>query len=367
MLLGLAFCLRASAQQPSTADAVQQALKDGDSAFAHGSYDIAHQSFLRASQAAESSPDNSPIRYEILKRLTATSVALGQFSQARAYLQSAVKWRESTVGPKDPKILDDLLLSISLDLRTKDFDQALATAQRVQAMHIAAYTADSLPVADDLLRIGEIHLAEGKSQEAVHSLYAAYQLRMKLAGSLDPGLLPILDTLNEAFRKTAGGYGTGTESLYRQALQIRETIYGEDSPEIISALEMLADTYVAGGEYNAAEPLYKRVVSLWEKLVGPDHPMVAVKLDKLADFYFKEGKPQEAKETLARSVEIRARFLALGLAQQAADSMTEGHREQAQVLCNRALVALGPEDSANEDLIKQIRKTLTDIQKPAEK
>ncbi|MFZ0589513.1 MAG: tetratricopeptide repeat protein [Bryobacteraceae bacterium] len=173
-------------------------MKDGDSAFAHGDYGVARQSFQKAWQIAQGLPANAPIRYDILKRLAATSVASGQFAEAERYLESAVEWRESNLGPKDPKILDDLLLSINLELRTKDFNQALATAQRVQAMHTAVYTADSLPVADDFLRIGQIYRAEGKLQEAIHALITAYNLRMKLAGPLDPGLLPILDGFNEA-------------------------------------------------------------------------------------------------------------------------------------------------------------------------
>ncbi|MFZ0589512.1 MAG: tetratricopeptide repeat protein [Bryobacteraceae bacterium] len=110
--------------------------------------------------------------------------------------------------------------------------------------------------------------------------------------------------------------GIGSESFYRQALMIRETIYGEDSTELISTLEWLADTYGSGGEFDHAEPVYERMLSLWEKLAGKDNPMVAVKLDKLAAFYSKEGKPEKAREALERSVAIRARFLAVGLAHQ---------------------------------------------------
>ena len=360
-------CWWARAQQSAGADPVQRRVKDGDAAFGHGDYEIARRSFENAWQVAQRLPADAPVRYEILKRLTATTAASGQFAEAKRYLQQAVEWRESTVGPNDPKILEDLLLSINLDLRTKDFDRALATAERVRAMHIAAYTADSLPVADDFLRVGQIYLAERKVQEAARALSTADGLRTKFAGSLDPGLLPILDGLNEAFRAIAGGGGTGAEAIYRQALTIRETLYGEDSTQLISTLEGLADTYAAGGEYIAAEPVYERLLSLWESLVGKDHPMVAITLDKLVVFYAKEGKPDKAREALARSVAIRARFLAVGLSHEASDKIAQGRRDQAMTLYNRALAALGPPGPSNEDLIAQIRKSLIDIQKPTAK
>jgi tetratricopeptide (TPR) repeat protein len=186
---------------------VQLLLKEGDRAFAQGDYGVARQSFEKAQQIAQQLPADSPIRYEILKRLTSTSAASGQFAAAERYLQQAVKWRESTIGPNDPKLADDLLLSVTLDMRTEEFDQALATAQRVQAMHVEAYTSESIPVADDLVRTGRIYLAEKKPNEAVHSLVAAIGIRTKLVGSLDPGLLPALDELNVAFRAIASGGG----------------------------------------------------------------------------------------------------------------------------------------------------------------
>jgi tetratricopeptide (TPR) repeat protein len=364
-LLYADLCCPANAQQPAPAGQIQQQVKTGDAAFSHGDYALARQSFEKAWQLAQRLPPKVHVRYQILKRLTATSVASGQFAGAQRYLLRAIEWRESNLGPKNPKIIDDLLLSINLDLRTKDFDSALATAQRIQAMHTTAYTADSLPVADDLLRIGQIHMAEGKSQEALHVLSEANNLGMKLAGPLDPGLLPVLDQSGAAIRAIEGGPGTGAESLYRQALMIRETLYGEDSTELISTLEWLADAYNAGGEYDRAEPLYERMLSLWERLVGKDHPMVALKLDKLAAFYSKVGKPEKAREALERSSIIRARFLAVGLAHQAEGAASDGHRDEARALYTRALVALGPPSAVNEDLVAPIQKALADIQKPA--
>ena len=357
VLLFTGFYWSARAQEAT----VQPLLKQGDSAFAQGDYETARQSFEQAWRIAQQSSADAAIRYEVLKRLTSNSAASGQFSDARRYLQQAVEWAESNVGPNDQKLEADLLLSVTLDMRTKDFDRALATAQRVRAMHVATYTSESIPVAEDLLRIGQIYLAEKKPREAVRSLAEAAGLRTKLVGSLDPGLLPILDRLNEGF-VAIGGLG-GNEAVLRQALVIRETLYGANSSEIISTLEGLADACSAGGEYVAAEILYKRLLSLWESVVGKDHPMVAITLDKLVVFYAKEGEPEKAREALAQSVAIRARFLAVGLSHQAADEIDAKNLEQAEALYNRALTALGPSGPANEELIAQMKKALADIQK----
>jgi tetratricopeptide (TPR) repeat protein len=337
-------------------------LKEGDAAFAQGDYDAARRSFEKALQMARQLPPDSAVRYDILKRLTSTSAASGQFADAQRYLQQAVNLQQAINGPSDPNLTDDLLLSVNLDMRTKEFDHALATAQRVQAMHVAAYTSESLPVADDLLRIGEIYLAQGKPIEAMLPLQAAQATRTRLRGSLDPGLLPVLDRLNEASRSIAGPGGAllghADEATYRQALLIRETLYGENSSELISTIEGLADLYSAEGVLAAAEPVYLRLLALWESGVGKDHPMVAVTLDKLVVFYVKEREPEKAREALARSVAIRAHFLAVGLSLQAADAISENRREQAKALYNRALAALGPPGPANEEMIAEIKGAL---------
>jgi hypothetical protein len=88
--------------------------------------------------------------------------------------------------------------------------------------------------------------------------------------------------------------------------------------------------------------------------------MVAVMLDKLVVFYDKQGQTEKAQQALARSVDIRARFLAVGLSHQAAEEIAQEHRDEAIVHYNRALAALGS-GPANEDLISQIRKADEDL------
>jgi tetratricopeptide (TPR) repeat protein len=350
-------CGLAKAQEAGAASPVQTALREGDSAFGRGAYEGARRVFEKALEAAT----DDPLRYEILKRLTSASAASGQFEEAGHYLQRAMELRESGAGPNDAKLEGDLLLSVNLDLRTKDFDRALATAERVEGMHTSTYGAGSIPVADDLLRIGQIYLAEKKPHEALRALNTAAGVRTKLVGPLDPGLLPVLDRINEAFVAISGGGGSGSEGVLRQALAIRETTYGTDSSELISTIEGLANAYTAGGMYVAAEPLYERLLALWEGMVGKDHPMVAVTLDKMVVFYAKIGEPKKAREALARSVGIRARFLAVGLSHQATDEISENHQEQAKALYQRALAALGPGNPDNDELVGELRKTLDDL------
>jgi tetratricopeptide (TPR) repeat protein len=349
LLLAVLLVLLCGVAQAQPKDPVTQ----GDLAFSKGDYDGARESFEKA--LANAAPD-SPASYDLLKRLTSATVAAGKFADAQGYLQRALRVKES---------IEDLALSVNLDVRLKAYDRAIQKAQRIQALHTAANGAQSLAAADDLVRIGQIYVAEGDPAKAIPPLYQAREIRMKLAGALDPGLLPILDLFNEASNKMPNGgmHGRINEEFYRQALAIRESLYGPNSSELISTVESLADLYA--GEYmlTAAEPLYQRLLTLWETAAGADHPMVAVTLDKLVVFYVKKGEPEMARDALARSVAIRARFLADGLSIQAADAISENHPDEARALYNRALVALGPPEAGNRESIETIRKAIEKIGK----
>jgi tetratricopeptide (TPR) repeat protein len=357
----LALLLRAvvAAQGLGPADdtAIRSLLKDGDAAYRKGDFETSRQSFEKALDKTKATARNSPLRYDALKRLSSARAAAGEFADAERYLEQAIAWRESVLGPTDPKLADDLSISVNLLLGLKNFDRALEILSRVQTLHVTAFGAESIPVADDFLRTAQIYLAQKKPKDALRPLSRARELRMNIAGPLDPGLLPVLDRLSDTLNSVAGA-SEATESCYRQALLIREALYGKDSPELISTVEALANTYAVQAEYVAAEPLYFRLLSLWEGMVGKDHPMIAVTLDKLVVFYAKQARTKEAREALARSVSIRARFLAVGLSHQAADAASDARGAEARALYQRAAAALDRSDPANRDLLDQLQQAI---------
>lgn len=344
-VLLIVLCSVGQAQQPNL-------IADGDVAFSRGDYDGARRFFEKALTGL---PPDSAASYDLLKRLTSTSAAAGKFGDAQRYLQKALQVNDST-----HESAEDLALSVNLDMRLKAYDRALTTAQRIQVLHTATYGDEGVPAADDLFRIAQIYVAESAPAKALDPLYRAREMRMRLGGALDPGLLPILDLFNEASGKMPNGgmHGRINEEFYRQALAIRESLYGPNSSELIPTVEALADLYTGEAMLAAAEPLYQRLLALWEIAAGADHPMVAVTLDKLVVFYVKKGEPAMARAALARSVAIRARFLADGLSIQAADATSENHPAEARALYNRALVALGPRAPGNRESIDAIRQAL---------
>src|ERR1035437_10024610 len=137
----LTVCLAACVvAQEEVAPTLPQLTKDGDGCYLKGNYEAARLAFTRAWDLVQETPKDNPVRYDILKRLTSVRAAAGEFADADNWLQQAITWRENTLGWKDPKIADDLLISVGLCRGMKDFDRALAILRRVQSLHVEAYT-----------------------------------------------------------------------------------------------------------------------------------------------------------------------------------------------------------------------------------
>lgn len=351
--------------QEAIGPTIPQLTKDGDALYLKGDYEGAQQMFLRAWELAQQTPKDDKVRYDVLKRLTSVRAAAGEFADADAWLQQAITWRENSLGQRDPKIADDLLISVGLCRGLKEFDRALVILRRIQGFHVEAYTFDSPQVADDFTRMGSVYAEQKKVENAIGSINAAVAIRTKLGGPLDASLIGDLDRLGE-FYTLMRAYDSA-ETAFRHVLVIRETLYGKIHPDLISCVDGLAYALFGQQKYDDADPVYQRLIELWEKSVGKDHAMVAVALDKVASFYSAQKKYPEVRAALERSTAIRARFLAMGISQQATQAFTEEQMDQVKTFYRRGLAVLDPPNPINDDLHEQFEAMLKAVEAPLPK
>jgi tetratricopeptide (TPR) repeat protein/transcriptional regulator with XRE-family HTH domain len=99
------------------------------------------------------------------------------------------------------------------------------------------------------------------------------------------------------------------ESIYRQALEVREQVFGPQHPDVASSLSNLASLYWDQTRYALAEPLILRSLSICEQSLGPDHPEVADKLNALALLYKAQNRYTQAIPLFQRALAIRERVL----------------------------------------------------------
>ena len=336
------------AQDDKPAPTIAELQTAAQTSYLHGDYEAAHQSLLTAWDLAQQLPREDPVRYDVLKRLANVRAAVGEFADADNFLQLAISWREQNLPPNDPKIVDDVLISVGYARGLKDFDRALAIMSRVLRLHTGANRAagaapleamNSITVADDFSRIAQIQAEMKKPEDAVGSLQTALAIRTKLLGPLDGSLVYDLDRLG-GLQVTLRTYDQAEET-YRHALVIRETLYGKTNADLIATVAGLGYALFGQKKYDEAEPVYQRLLALWIASVGAEtHPMVAMALDKIAIFYATQKKWDQAREATTRANAIRAYLLADGLSGEASQRIDEGKLAEAIPIYQRALKVL---------------------------
>ena len=343
-------------------------LNDARASYMHGDYPAARAALDQAWKLAQAQlPEDSPVRYDVLKRLALANAATGGFNDADMYLQLAIWWREKVNGPADPKIADDLTQEASYCRAMKDFDRGLALLQRAMEMHrAAAGGADTVDIADDYSRMAEIDTDRHRPEEAVSALNMAIAIHGRLTGPLDPSVVPDLDRLGPVYI-SLGEYANA-EWIFRQALLIRESIYGNKNPDLIATVDGLAYALFGEKKYDEADPLYQRLLGLWVDSVGEKHAMVAMALDKIAVFYTAQKKYADAKDASDRANAIRAYGLAQGLANEA-DQVLPTNPDAARDLFRRALSVLDSPNPIYDELRAKLAAKLETMKprKPAAK
>jgi tetratricopeptide (TPR) repeat protein len=363
-----AACLMAQDQTTPPPPAIPDLIKTGQASYMKSDYEAARQSFQQAWEIARMGPMDDPVRYDILKRLVSARAAAGEFADADDFLQLAISWREQNLGMNDPKIVDDVLLSVSFARAVKDFVKALGVMNRVMSMHFRkAAGADSIEVADDFSRIAQIHAEMGKMEDAINWLNSALDLRTKILGPLDPSLVYDLDRLG-GLQIASRAYAKAEET-YRHALVIRETLYGKKHADLIATVDGLAYALFGQKKFDDAEPLYLRLLDLWKaSVLSETHPMVAMAYDKLAIFYGAQKKWDQAEEATTHANAIRAFLLADGLSGAASQRIDESKLAEALPIYERAIKILDPPnpvyDSERADLENMASELKKVVKKP---
>jgi tetratricopeptide (TPR) repeat protein len=331
-------------------------MTSGDAAQVRGDYEAARQAFDQAWEAVIRTPPENPLRYDVLKRIIALRAAQGELAQAAEYLQMAIAWRELTLGPTDPKLVEDWLQSASIARAMKEYDRAEAILNRVFTTHVRLVGMESREAADDLSRMAQISLDRKQPENAISSFRAAIEIRRKLSGPLHSSLVPDLDRLGEVL--IAQRDYPGAEVTYRHAVAIREALYGRENADLITSVDGLAYALFGQQKWEPAEAAYKRLLELWRKSVGEEHPMMAFAMEKMAVFYASWKKFDESAEAAAKGNFVRAHFLGLGLSGAATEQLAEGNQERAQALYDRALAVIDPADEKLKMQIGVMRKSL---------
>jgi CHAT domain-containing protein len=158
------------------------------------------------------------------------------------------------------------------------------------------------------LRTESARLADaGKYKEALPLAEQTLELRERLYGAESPWLVHNINNL-ASLNLRIGDY-TKAEALYQRGLIIAEKGMGAEHPQVARFLTNLADTYSRRGNDAGAVPLYQRALSVLEKNFGPDHPQIVHPLHQLGRAYRNMGDFVRAEPLFQRSLMVSKKAL----------------------------------------------------------
>ncbi|HEY4312387.1 MAG TPA: tetratricopeptide repeat protein [Pirellulales bacterium] len=142
----------------------------------------------------------------------------------------------------------------------------------------------------------------GNADEALASIVSARSLATQVWGADTYGVANLLD--QEAHWRQAKGDAPTAETLFRQALKIREQVFTRLHPETISTASSLGRLLLATQHRDEAGTLLKQCVDDAAKVWGEEHPDYGGHLNNLALLYLDSGDHKQAATLFARTAEI---------------------------------------------------------------
>jgi tetratricopeptide (TPR) repeat protein len=149
--------------------------------------------------------------------------------------------------------------------------------------------------------------SRGRYDEAEPLYKEALELRRKLFGEEHNAVAQSINNLAALYH--AQGRYDEAEPLFEQTLELRKRLPGQERSELARSLNNLAELYRTQGRYEEAEPLYEQALHLWKKLHGEEHPDVALAMNNLALLYHSQKRYEDAKPLFEQTLELWKREL----------------------------------------------------------
>jgi len=155
--------------------------------------------------------------------------------------------------------------------------------------------------------LGVLAKDTGRYQQAQACYSDALDILESLVGQDSPDLANLHHNL--AGLNHARGDFSDAERFARRALELRRGSPAPDLAEIAADTCVLGAILAASGRHDEAEPLLRDALQIWTARFGPDHYEVAVSLHHLAVVHSARGDRRSAETSLLAALQIKTRLL----------------------------------------------------------
>ncbi len=264
------------------------------------------------------------IRYVLFKqlrrfRLAATIAAGFVLVVTVGFITSLTLWRQAEyaqlnegrqrkVAEAVNTFLQEMLSSANPD-KLLGPDVTVRTALDAAANRVDQGSLRNEPETEAAVRstIGSTYCALGLYEPAEAQLRNALEIRERLFGKEEVEVARALEDL--AWLMVQKRDFATAESLLRRALLIRERMLGEDHPDVAATLASVAWTLQWQGDFRTAESLLRQALTSLRRHLGNDHVNVARSLNYLGTVLLNRDEYDEAERLFREALAIRRRLL----------------------------------------------------------
>ncbi|MEM8564546.1 MAG: tetratricopeptide repeat protein, partial [Pseudomonadota bacterium] len=270
-----------------------------------------------------------------------------EFDEAEAlYLESIERLNDSALESSDE--MDNSLAGLAeLYFNTGRYADAEPILAQVLANRRKRLGENDPAVADAIAEIGLNQFDQGNLEAAEERLRFALAMRRQVLGDAPhPDVaenlnnLALLLEVSESYQES--------ELLYREAMMMNESLYGEVHPDVASGLNNLGYLYRSQGKLEQAKEAYLQALAIDRQLFGEKHPDVAVILSALALNYYDQGNLEQAIDFITEALDIQTAAFGEEHPEVAASMSVlgrflseSGQTEEAEARLRRALALYG--------------------------
>ena len=232
--------------------------------------------------------------------------SLGLYKEAETSLEKALHTREQLYGQRHEDVAEALLALSDIHLAQGDLDDADSELKRALIMQQQLHGIDAVEQAPVLRLMGRLALERGQYALAEQHMRKALALYDSHGVSTSLDKAAVLSDLGKAladqYREAAA------EPLYRAALNIEASTLGVDHPRVAELKNRLADALEGQGKYQEAAPIFREAVDTKRRVLGSTHPQTIDALENFGNFLRRKGDYAQAQAMLTEALQANRKL-----------------------------------------------------------
>ncbi len=224
-------------------------------------------------------------------------------SMAGSYNRMIALFKEDQPSPED---LADLLDRVGTVLRSAgDHQSSLAFIEEALRIRESDLGPEHPDTAKSLFSLGRYHEDNGEFDKAEEFLLRAIDVLDNVYGPAARESVDSMQQLADVYYQKREF--DKAESLCRRVLETNERLWGEGHVDTATSLSNLATVVYARGDLPEAERLTRRAIDIGERVLGRNHPEIASWHNNLGALLIGFGRTSDAIQELTRALAINLR------------------------------------------------------------